>query len=187
MSLSVCTGPHNHTITALAVALAQAKTPEFKEYQRNVLENSQSLAKGMQNRGYELVSGGTDNHLCLVNLRNKALTGSKVEYVLERANIALNKNTVPGDKSAMNPGGIRMGSPALTTRGLNQQDFDQVAEFVHRGVTLAREYQEKCGSKKLKDYKQYMEQQGDQLKDLHALKKEVIQFASQFPLAGVDD
>lgn len=102
-------GPHNHTISALAVALKQAKTPEFRQYQQQVMSNSQALAGAMQKLGYQLVSGGTDNHLCLVDLRDKKVNGAKVEKVLELVNVALNKNTVPGDLSAMNPGGIRMG------------------------------------------------------------------------------
>jgi len=103
-------GPHNHTITALAVALHQAHTDEFKQYQQQVLSNNQALVKGMIELKYKVVSGGSDNHLCLIDVRSThKLTGSKVELVLEQCNIALNKNTVPGDSSAMNPGGIRMG------------------------------------------------------------------------------
>lgn len=179
-------GPHNHTITALAVALGQAQTSDFRVYQEAVLTNSQALAKGMQKRGYELVSGGTDNHLCLVDLRPKGLTGSKVEHVLERVNIALNKNTVPGDKSAMNPGGIRMGSPALTTRGLSESDFDKVADFVHRGVNITLDIQKRAGSKKLVDFKKYLESHADELSELKQLKEDVIKFAEQFPAAGID-
>lgn len=111
-------GPHNHTIAALATALKQATTPEYKEYQKQVLKNSKKLAEVLLSKGYSLVSGGTDNHLILVDLKKSpgALDGARVERVLELANIAANKNTVPGDKSAMTPGGIRMGTPSLTTR-----------------------------------------------------------------------
>ena len=109
-------GPHNHTITALAVALKQALTPEYKQYQQAVLANSAALANGMTARGYTLVSGGTDNHLMLVDMRPLGIDGGRVERVLELCGIALNKNTVPGDKSAMTPGGIRLGTPAITSR-----------------------------------------------------------------------
>jgi glycine hydroxymethyltransferase len=102
-------GPHNNTIAALAVALKQAITPEFKAYQEQVLSNATRLAKSLAARGYDLVSGGTDVHLVLVNLKSKGLDGSRVERVMELAHIAANKNTVPGDVSAMVPGGIRMG------------------------------------------------------------------------------
>ena len=109
-------GPHNHTITALAVALKQALAPEYKQYQQAVLANSAALADEMMARGYSLVSGGTDNHLMLIDMRPLGIDGGRVERVLELCGIALNKNTVPGDKSAMTPGGIRLGTPAITSR-----------------------------------------------------------------------
>lgn len=110
-------GPHNHTIAALATALKQACTPEYKAYQRQVLKNSFRYADALKELGYDLVSGGTDNHLVLVNLKkSRNVDGARAERVLELANIVVNKNTVPGDVSAMTPGGIRMGAPALTSR-----------------------------------------------------------------------
>ena len=110
-------GPHNHTISALATALKQALTPEYKAYQHQVLKNSKHFADMLIQKGYHLVSGGTDNHLVLVDLkRSRNIDGARVERVLELANIAANKNTIPGDVSAMTPGGIRMGTPALTSR-----------------------------------------------------------------------
>lgn len=110
-------GPHNHTITALATALKQALSPEYKAYQQQVVSNSKKFADVLLNKGYSLVGGGTDNHLVLVNLKkSKNLDGARVERVMEVANLAANKNTVPGDVSAMTPGGIRMGTPALTSR-----------------------------------------------------------------------
>ena len=84
-----------------------------------------------------MVSGGTDTHLLLLDLKSKEIDGARVERVLELVNIAVNKNTVPGDKSAMTPGGIRVGTPAMTTRGLDELDFEKVAEFVHRGIQIA--------------------------------------------------
>ena len=100
-------GPHNHTITALATALKQATTPQYKAYQRQVLNNCQALAKALMKKNYTLVGGGTDNHLVLVNMKasRNGLDGARVERVLELANLAVNKNTVPGDVSAMTPGG----------------------------------------------------------------------------------
>jgi glycine hydroxymethyltransferase len=111
-------GPHNHTISALATALKQALTPEYKDYQFQVIKNCKSLAAALQSKGYNLVGGGTDNHLVLVDLKKSraGLDGARVERVLELVNIAANKNTIPGDVSAMTPGGIRMGTPALTSR-----------------------------------------------------------------------
>jgi glycine hydroxymethyltransferase len=119
-------GPHNHTIAALATALRQASTPEFKAYASATVANSKSFASSLTSRGYTLVSGGTDNHLLLVDMRSQGLDGARVERICELAGLAVNKNTVPGDKSALIPSGIRMGSPALTTRGFDAKDFDAV-------------------------------------------------------------
>lgn len=122
-------GPHNHTIAALATALKQAASPDFKAYAAQVLANSAAFAKALQARGYALVSGGTDNHLVLVDLRAQGLDGARVERICELAGLAVNKNTVPGDKSALVPSGIRMGTPALTSRGLDEADFTRVVRW----------------------------------------------------------
>lgn len=133
-------GPHNHTIAAIATALKQAKTEEYKQYQAQVLKNSKALATClMDTYGYKLVSNGTENHMLVVDvMKSVGLNGAKVERVLELANIAVNKNTVPGDVSAMNPGGIRMGTPAVTTRGLTEEDITQVAAFFHEACQITR-------------------------------------------------
>lgn len=102
-------GPHNHAIAAIATAFKQAQTPEFVTYQRQVIANAKRLAEGLLNKGYNIATGGTDVHLVLVDLRSKGLTGAKAEKILEDVSIACNKNTVPGDKSALNPSGIRLG------------------------------------------------------------------------------
>lgn len=97
------------------------------------MKNSQRLAQKLIEKNYTLVSGGTDNHLVWLDLRPVGLNGARAEKVLEEVSIACNKNTVPGDKSALNPGGLRFGTPALTTRGLIESDIDQVVEFIHQG------------------------------------------------------
>ncbi|KAL1837901.1 hypothetical protein VTJ49DRAFT_3268 [Mycothermus thermophilus] len=136
-------GPHNHTIAALAVALKQAQTPEFKTYQSQVLANAKALARRLGEPkekgglGYRIVSGGTDNHLVLVDLKPQGIDGARVERVLELVGVAANKNTVPGDRSALTPGGLRMGTPAMTTRGFAEEDFARVADIVDRAVTIA--------------------------------------------------
>lgn len=136
-------GPHNHTITALSVALHQAQTQGFKEYQKTVLLNAKALAerlgkpKDKGGLGYKVVSGGTDNHLVLIDLKDRGIDGARVERVLELVGVASNKNTVPGDLSAMKPGGLRMGSPAMTTRGLQPEDFVRIANIVDRAVTIS--------------------------------------------------
>ena len=176
-------GPHNHTISGLAVALKQAQSAEFKAYQTQVLKNSQALAQALERRGFKLVSGGTDNHIVLVDLRPKGIDGSRVERVLELVHIAANKNTVPGDVSAMVPGGLRMGSPALTTRGFTETDFEQVASFVDRAVQIALQVKGKSGSK-LADFKAFLDK--NEVPELAKLRAEVEAFASSFPAIGFE-
>ncbi|KAK9819885.1 hypothetical protein WJX72_003580 [[Myrmecia] bisecta] len=176
-------GPHNHTISGLACALKQAATPEFKQYQEQVLRNAQALAEGLQERDYTLVSGGTDNHIVLADLRPKGIDGSRVERVLELAHIAANKNTVPGDVSAMVPGGLRMGAPALTSRGFIEPDFKKVAEFVDRAVGITLDLKKQAGPK-LKDFKEMLEK--DVPAPIAELKQDVEDFAMQFPTIGFE-
>ncbi|PFH60726.1 hypothetical protein XA68_10482 [Ophiocordyceps unilateralis] len=136
-------GPHNHTIAALAVALRQAQSADFHAYQVQVLANAKAFAKrlgevkGKGGLGYSLVSGGTDNHLVLADLKPNGIDGGRVERVLELVGVAANKNTVPGDRSALVPGGLRMGTPAMTTRGFSEDDFVRVADVVDRAVAIA--------------------------------------------------
>ncbi|KNC97322.1 uncharacterized protein SPPG_07251 [Spizellomyces punctatus DAOM BR117] len=178
-------GPHNHTITALAVALKQAKGPEFKAYQQQVLRNAKQFEESFGALQYDMVSGGTDTHLLLLDLRSKNIDGARVERILELVNIATNKNTVPGDKSALIPGGLRIGSPAMTSRGLQEKDFAQIAKFIHRGVEITRELNAGVSGKKLKDFKDSLGD-GSNVTQLQSLKKEVVDFAKQFPTVGYE-
>lgn len=126
-------GPHNHAIAGIATTMKQVKSPEFLVYQKQIVANAKRLCAGLQECGYKISTGGTDVHMLLVDLRPSGITGSKAEKILEDISIACNKNTVPGDKSALNPSGIRLGAPALTTRGLVEKDIDKVVDFIHRG------------------------------------------------------
>jgi len=177
-------GPHNHTIAALATALKQANSPEFATYQTQVLKNNAAFATAMSSRGYTLVSGGSDNHLLLVDLKPSGIDGARVEAVLEKVNVAINKNTVPGDKSALIPGGIRIGTPALTSRGFEEAHFDTVAEFIHRGVGIAKEINAAATGKKLADFKAALGAQEHAA--VTALRADVEAFASAFPCVGFD-
>ena len=140
-------GPLMHVIAAKAVCFQEALQPEFKVYMKQVADNAQALAKGLQDRGIKLVSDGTDNHLMLVDLTPFDLTGKEVEKWLDDAHITANKNTIPNDpKSPFVTSGIRLGTPAATSRGLKEDDFDQVAEAIatvikegENGVAKARE------------------------------------------------
>jgi glycine hydroxymethyltransferase len=179
-------GPHNHTIAGLAVALKQAASPEFAEYQRQVMRNMVAMSDRLKKHGIELVSGGTDNHLVLADLRPLGVDGSRVERVLELAHIACNKNTVPGDKSAMAPGGLRLGTPALTTRGFVEADFERVADMVVKGIEITKRIKEQVGPK-LKDFREALADAPEgKFPEIDALKDEVEQFASQFPTIGFD-
>ncbi|WP_448901561.1 serine hydroxymethyltransferase [Eubacterium sp.] len=129
-------GPLMHVIAGKAVCFGEALKPEFKEYQQRVIDNAQALAKGLISRGQNLVSGGTDNHLCLLDLRGTGVTGKELEARLDEVHITLNKNTVPNEPlSPFVTSGVRIGTPAATTRGLNEEDFDKIAEFISLAVT----------------------------------------------------
>jgi glycine hydroxymethyltransferase len=124
-------GPHDHVTAALAVALQEAGLPGYKTYCEQVIKNAQTLAEALKGRGFTLVTGGTDNHLVLVDLSNKNVPGKVAQTALDRAHITLNANMVPGDKrTAMDPSGVRMGSPAATTRGFKQAEMKQVGIWI---------------------------------------------------------
>jgi len=126
-------GPHMHTLTAIAVALAEADTPEFVAYARQIVANAKALAEKLMEYGFNLVSGGTDNHLMLIDLRNKGIPGKKFAKALDRARIVTNYNTIPGDPAPpFNPSGLRLGTPAITTRGMKEPEARQIASFIHR-------------------------------------------------------
>ena len=124
-------GPLMHVIAGKAVCLGEALKPEFKEYGKKVVENAQALANGLTKRGVKLVSGGTDNHLMLIDLRGEDVTGKELEKRLDAAHITCNKNTVPNDpRSPFVTSGVRLGTPAVTTRGLKEDDMDMIAECI---------------------------------------------------------
>ncbi len=124
-------GPLEHVIAAKAVCFGEALQPSFKEYAKNVIDNAQALAKGLVDRGFDLVSGGTDNHLMLVDLRSVGVTGKDCEHFLDAANITCNKNSIPNDPASANvTSGIRLGTPAVTSRGMKVKDMDIIAEAI---------------------------------------------------------
>ncbi|HHV44688.1 MAG TPA: serine hydroxymethyltransferase [Firmicutes bacterium] len=150
-------GPLMHVIAAKAVALKEASTPEFKAYQQTVVQNAQVLAGELVKRDFRLVSGGTDNHLILVDLRNKGITGKDAEARLDAVGITVNKNTIPFDpQSPFVTSGIRLGTPAVTTRGMGEQEMQLIADLIDR--TLGKE------------------------SDLGQIKSEVLALTARFPL-----
>lgn len=125
-------GPLMHVIASKAVCFGEALKPEFKEYGKKVVENAQALAKGLVNRGFNLVSGGTDNHLMLVDLRPFDITGKELEHRLDEVYITVNKNAIPNDpQSPFITSGVRIGTPAITSRGLGVEDMDKIAEYIY--------------------------------------------------------
>lgn len=175
-------GPHNHTIAALATALKQASTKEFKEYQEQVLKNAKVLEKEFISKGYSLVSNGTDSHMVLVSLRDKQIDGARVEATCELINIALNKNSIPGDKSALVPGGVRIGAPAMTTRGMGESDFARIVQYIDFAVNFAKELQASLPKEanKLKDFKAALLQRKD---ELSSTKQQIYEWTGEYPLS----
>jgi glycine hydroxymethyltransferase len=128
-------GPLMHVIAAKAVALKEALSPEFKAYQQQIVRNAKALAGGLARKGFRLVSGGTDNHLMLLDLRNVDITGKVAEETLDKARITVNKNTIPFEtRSPFVTSGIRIGTPAVTTRGMKEPEMESIAEFIYRGL-----------------------------------------------------
>merc|ERR1712196_43088 len=171
---------HNHQIGALAVQLKEVATPLFKEYSQQVIRNCKALAKRLMEKGHKLATNGTDNHLVLLDVRPHGLTGSKVEKVCELASISLNRNAVHGDVSALSPGGVRIGTPAMTTRGCGIKEFEKIGEFLDRCCHIALKVQQEKG-KKLKDFEEGLKDQPD----IVALRKEVEEWALPMGYPGI--
>merc|ERR1712083_830611 len=173
-------GPHNHQIGGLAVQLLEVQSNDFKEYSKQVVENARILGETLKAKGHKLASDGTDNHLILWDVRPHGLTGSKLEKVCEVCSISLNRNAVHGDASALSPGGVRIGSPAMTTRGCTAEDFKKIAEFLDRCCQIALKIQREKG-KKLKDFEQGL---SDNV-SIKSLRAEVEAWASSFGYPGL--
>ena len=128
-------GPHNHQTLAIAQALIEAQTPKFKQYATQIIKNSKTLAEELQKRSYKIISDGTDNHLFLIDLTNKNMSGGEAEKKLEKNGIIANRNTIPNDpKKPFDPSGIRIGTPAVTTRGMKEKEMKKIAEFIDRAL-----------------------------------------------------
>ena len=150
-------GPHNHTISAIGVALKEAQSEKFKKYTAQIIKNAEALAEELKKYNFDLISGGTDNHLVLVDLTNKGISGKEAQDLLEKAGIVVNKNAIPYDtKSPFDPSGIRLGTPAVTTRGMKEKEMKKIAGFIAEVILNPQPY----------------------LK----IKKEIKKFCKKFPL-----
>ncbi|NCQ03604.1 MAG: serine hydroxymethyltransferase, partial [Cyanobacteria bacterium] len=153
-------GPHMHIMAAKAAAFGEALKPEFRLYQRQIVLNSKALAEGLLKNNFTLVTGGTDNHMVLVDMRNKNMTGKLAQNILEEAGITANKNSIPGDpEKPFVTSGIRLGTPAVTTRGMKEPEMLRIAGFINRAVEA-----------------------GDDKKTLEAIRNEVKAMTSDFPI-----
>jgi glycine hydroxymethyltransferase len=158
-------GPHNSTTAAIAVALKEAATDEFRGYAHAVVANAKALGEALAARGFDLVSGGTDNHLLLIDLENKQISGKQAAQALDRAGLELNYNTVPFDpRKPFDPSGVRLGTPALTTRGMSTEDMAKVAAWMDAGVEAAKAGDESA---------------------IEKVAGEVHEFARAFPMPGL--
>ena len=157
-------GPHNHTTAAIAVALREAATQEFQAYAQQIVTNAKALATALTEQGFDLVSGGTDNHLILVDLTNKDIGGKPAAQALDRAGIELNYNTVPYDtRKPFDPSGMRLGTPSVTTRGLTEDHMPQIAAWMAEAVEAAKREDEDT---------------------LSRIKGEVVEFVRPYPIPG---
>jgi glycine hydroxymethyltransferase len=171
-------GPHNHAIAGSAVGLKVVTDPLYKDYQKRVAENAKVLCEAMRAKGYPIVGNGTSNHMAIINVKEKGIDGARVEYLSSKLNISLNKNVIPGGQNAVIPGGIRLGSPAMTTRGCNADDFKKIADYLDKTIQMSMGFRKE--KQTLSTYKKSVDEalSGDQLK---SFKKEVESFASSFP------
>jgi glycine hydroxymethyltransferase len=156
-------GPHNHTTAAIAVALKEAASPEFRTYGKQIVKNAKALAAGLQDRGFRLISGGTDNHLILIDVTPRGITGKPAAKALHEAGIECNYNTIPFDpRKPFDPSGLRIGTPSITSRGMREGDMAKIAEWIDRVLRVA-----------------------DDEPALHKIRGEIAEFCKLFPAPGI--
>jgi len=173
-------GPHMHQIAAIATQMKEVQLPEFRVYAQQVVRNAQACAEALIALGHTVLTGGTDNHLLLWDLRPKNIQGARVDLALSKVAITTNKNSLPGDKSAINPGGVRIGSPAMTSRGLKEADFRQIATFINRAFQIAIAHHGPSVNDDAFEAAVNADPATTQL------RHEVESFAMQFPMPGFD-
>lgn len=178
-------GPHNHTTAAIAVALKEAAKPSFKKYGVQIVKNAKTLADELKKEGFALAGNGTENHLLLMDLTPFFGPGGGyfAQYALEKAGITLNKNTIPGDKSSpFYPSGVRLGTPALTTRGMKERDMKKIARWIKEALGSVANYSLPKNKEERKDYMKSFRSDISKNTTLKKVRREVESFASKFPI-----
>lgn len=172
-------GAHYNTICAITTALKQVASDEYKEYSKKVIKNAKVLAEELIKKDFDILTNGTDNHIVMINLKNKGITGSKFEKIAELCNISVNKNTIATDVSALSPSGIRLGSPAMTTRGFKEEDFIFTAKILNDCCEIVISIQNSCSTKKLDEFIKNIPLYQDKI---DILKENVKTYCKKFPL-----
>jgi glycine hydroxymethyltransferase len=176
-------GPHDNQTAAIAVALKEASTASFKKYAAEIVKNSKALASHLIQFDYNLVSGGSDNHLILIDLQNKKVNGAVAALALEVAGIVLNKNGVPYDPMPpFYPSGIRLGTPAITTRGMKEKEMKKVAMWIHEAIEAVKGNELPTDKEERTEYWRKLRKEIRENKKLHGIAKEIKTFTKDFPL-----
>jgi glycine hydroxymethyltransferase len=176
-------GPHLHTIAGIAISLDKARSEEFKNYASQTVKNAQMLAEELMSKGYDVVSGGTDKHLVLIDMRNKNMNGWFAAWALEKAGIIVNRNTVPGeDASPYYPSGIRLGTPALTVRGMKEAEMIQIAEWIDEVLAIIGERSVPEDAEERKIVTKEFLRSIDNEPNLKEICQKVLALTKQFPL-----
>jgi len=179
-------GPHDNTTAAIAVALEEASKPSFKKYGAQIVKNAKVLADELIKYSFDLVSGGTDNHLLLINLANKKVNGAVAALALEAANIVVNKNAVPDDPMPpFYPSGIRLGTPAITSRGMKEKDMIKVASWINRVIDEVSGQQMPLDKEQRSEFWKKFRKEVIENKKLLKIRQEVEAFAGKFPVPGI--
>lgn len=176
-------GPHDNQTAAIAVCLAEASTPSFKKYGQQIVKNAKALADELLRNGFDLVSGGTDNHLILIDLSNKGINGAVAAYALEVANIVVNKNSVPHDTMPpFYPSGIRLGTPAITTRGMKEKEMKKIGLWISRVIDEVKNEKLPTAKEKRSDFMKTIRARADKNKKLIQIAREVKSLTKNFPI-----
>ena len=177
-------GPHNHQTAAIAVAMAEALKPEFKEYGKQVVKNAKVLAEQLMSKGVKIVSDGTDNHIVLIDLTPQGPgKGVFLQEALDAAGITVNKNTIPGDPSSpFYPSGVRLGPPAITTRGMKEKEMELIADWIAQIVNEIKKYQLPAEKEERREYLKKFKKEIKANESIKKIRQQVLELCKKFPI-----